>query len=194
MCNPFITFLPASLSEASWNCSPCFAQRKMKAWVSEQVQGQKLVSTREMQDVGGNGTGTGCSPVCNACRSKFKKWLRRTCVSVFVWVVSVCVCVLNVCEWCSVSWSVCLCICVYSCVRVFAHVLPCVHLYICLCVYVCKRRDRGGRGRVIRRQGGESVNKAWNGKAGLPLKNHLVHSKISLLTLVGVIIAWWFNF
>lgn len=56
----------------------------MKAWVSEQVQGQKLVSAREMQDMGGNGTGTGSSPVYNACRSKFKKWLRSTCVSVFV--------------------------------------------------------------------------------------------------------------
>lgn len=27
----------------------------MKAWVSEPVQGQKLVSTRDMQDVGGDG-------------------------------------------------------------------------------------------------------------------------------------------
>lgn len=57
-CNPLIMVLPASLSEASWNCSPCFAQKKTKAWVSEQVQGQKLLSAREMTGCGWDGEGT----------------------------------------------------------------------------------------------------------------------------------------
>lgn len=46
----------------SWNCCPCFAQRKLKAWVSEPVQHQKTISMREMQEVG-DGAGSGSSPV-----------------------------------------------------------------------------------------------------------------------------------
>ena len=139
VCNPAITFLPAPLLGESWNCCPCFAQRKMKAWVSEPVQGQKLGSTREMQDVGGDGAGSGSSPVWKACRSKFrtcalflKRWLRSSCV----W--NVCMGVLRV---------VCLCVCVYSSVGASM----CVSIYVSICLSRCVEggtevRDRGWSG------------------------------------------------
>lgn len=50
----------------------------------------------------------------------------------------------------------------------------CVSIYVSVCQSMCKRRDRGGRERMISRQGGESVNKAQKDKAGSLLQN-LVH-------------------
>lgn len=147
--NPLITVLPASLSGATWNCPPCFAQKKMKAWVSS---GSKITQ-REGHDR--KWVGMASAPG----QPSFKSWqvyiqdvrflveiageacACLCCLCVFVCVdVLGCLCVVF-CELVCVS----LCVCVYFCVSVFV----CFRVYISVCVsvYLCKRGTEVREGR-----------------------------------------------
>lgn len=79
------------------------------------------------------------------CRAKF-----RTC-ALFLEKCLRSSCMLNV----RVGLYICVCALQCLCFHVYIY-LP---MYLSVCLSVCKRRDRGERRRVIRRQEGESITK-----------------------------------
>lgn len=144
-CNPLITSLPASLSEASWNCSPCFAQKKMKGeWTSSgsnicqhEGDGRMWVAIRQALIPAQFKVLAGRSSRCVLYSPRSNRG-----VCVCVWFLHVCPCSgMSVCGvlWVGPCVFLCVCLCASVC------------FYVCLCVCLCKRKGRGRRGRMIRR-------------------------------------------
>ena len=107
------------------------------------------------------------------------------------WGVCVCVCVLNV--WCGVLWGG-LYVCVSVCIPVFVclSMIPWVYPYICLSLSI------GVKGGTGVGEGGwsgdrDQLIKLRMAKLGTTLKI-IWPTNISLLTLVGMIIAWEIHF